>query len=105
MSTLPPHIKLITQNPKNTYVRSIQVEHPGIISDGTIGLLVSIGSMISNLMRSITGMKLASKLAQDSTNTLSLRVKMLALLLEIVTELFLALNVSPLMAGLCFHGF
>jgi hypothetical protein len=50
-------------------------------------------------------MKLASKLAKDSINTLSLRVKMLALPLEIVAKLLLALNVSPLMAGLCFHGF
>lgn len=91
--------------PKSEESLRIQAEDPGIISDGTIGLPISDVSMISNLMRSITEMKLASKLAKDSTNTLSLRVKMLALLLEIVAKLLLALDVSPLMAGLCFHGF
>ena len=71
-----------------------------------IGLLISIVSMISNLMRSIIGMKKpASKMAKDLTNTLSLRVKPLALLLEIEVKLLVALNVSPPMAGLCFHGF
>jgi hypothetical protein len=55
--------------------------------------------MILNLMRSIIGMKLASKTAKDlTTNTLSLRVKLLVLLLEIEVKLSLALNVSPLMA-------
>jgi hypothetical protein len=70
-----------------------------------IGLLISIVSMISNLIRSIIGIKPASKIAKDLTNTLSLRVKLLVLLLEIEVKLLLALNVSPPMAGLCFHGF
>ena len=50
-------------------------------------------------------MKPASKLAKDLTNTLSLRVKLLVLLLEIEVKLLPALNVSPLIAGLCFYGF
>jgi predicted tellurium resistance membrane protein TerC len=55
--------------------------------------------MILNLIRSIIGIKLASKMAKDlTTNTLSLRVKLLVLLLEIGVKLSLVLNVSPLIA-------
>jgi hypothetical protein len=43
-------------------------------------------------------MKLASKMAKDLTNTLSLRVKLLALLLEIEVKLLPVLNASPLIA-------
>ena len=60
---------------------------------------VSTVSMVLNLMRSIIGMKPASKMAKDLTNTSSLRVKLLVLLLEIEVKLLLALNVLPLMAG------
>jgi hypothetical protein len=94
---LPLYIKLVTQKPKETYELKPRILK--LLAIGMIGLLISIVSMISNLMRSIIGMKLASKMAKDLTNTLSLRVKLLALLLEIEVKLLPALNASPLMAG------
>jgi hypothetical protein len=77
----------------------------GLLAISMIDLLIAVVSMISNLTRSIIGMKPASKLARELTNTLLPRVKLLALLLDIEMKLLLALNVSPLIARLCFYGF
>ena len=88
---------LLPKNQRSLYEFKLRTLE--LLAIGMIGLSVSTVSIGLNLMRSTIGMKSASKMAKDLTNMSSLRVKLLALLLEIEVKLLLALNVLPLMAG------